>query len=263
MVLNIWESIQKFFKDLFSAVSWGNLALLFTGIVIGVVICMMCYVIIVLQSIKKADKNNKLVKNEEDIIKTNETNKAIRGAKDQFKEEGKDYSVSQKIDCVKNISWTLIQDIAKIYYPESKYPIYELSVDELIKLCYYITDRIDKVFEGRIIRLVRGFKVSQVISLIDAKKKIDDNKIVKASKKVKAGAISKVATAALNIVNPVYWIKKLMISSTLNIGTNRIADILLDIVGEETAKVYSKHLFTSNDEIDRDIALLQEELNEE
>ena len=37
-----------------------------------------------------------------------------------------------------------------------------------------------------------------------------------------------------------------MISGSINIGTNKIANIIIDIVGSETAKVYSKNLFNDN-----------------
>lgn len=263
MILNVWQSIRNFFINLFSNINWGNFIFLLTGIGLGFIICGIIYLIILLKSIKKADKINKESFYTEDIVKTNETNKIIRGAKDQFKEEAKDYSLTQKIDCVKEISWLLIKDIAKIYYPESKYPVYELTVDELIKLCYYITQRVDKVFQGRILKMLRGFKVSQVIYIIDTKKKIEDTKIVKASKKMKLGGFFRLAGAALNVVNPVYWIKKFMFSTSLNIGTNKIGDIIIDIVGQETAKVYSKHLFTVNDNIDEVIKDIEQELTEE
>ena len=47
----------------------------------------------------------------------------------------------------------------------------------------------------------------------------------------------------MNIFNPVYWVKKLMISTTLVAVSNKICGIVIDVVGEETNKVYSKNVF--------------------
>lgn len=263
MVLNIWQSIRNFFINLFTNISWGNVFLLLTGIVIGFLICGIIYVIVVLQGIKKAENNYKKEADDEDLVKTTDVNNTIRGAKDRYKEEVKEYSMGQKIDCVKNISWDLINDIAKIYYPESKFPIYELSIDEIIKLCFYITEKIDRVFEGRIIGKAKNIKISHLMSFIEKKKLVEDSKIVKASKKANVGGIAKLASTALNFVNPAYWVKKAVIGTTLNIGSNKVANIIIDIVGQETAKVYSKNLFNTNDKLDQEIAQLENELSEE
>lgn len=244
MILNIWESIRNFFSNLFTKVSWTSILLLLTGIVIGFIICGISYLIIVLTSIKKVDKKNEQIvysyTHKEDV------NNFIRGAKDEYKEESEYLTFNQKIECIKNISFQLIKDIAKIYYPDSKYPIYEISIEELIVLSRYITERIENVFQGRILKKVEKIKISTIFNFLDKKKQIEDSKIVKAAEKTHIGSIAKMASNVLNAVNPVHWIKKTMISGSINIGTNKIANIIIDIVGNETAKVYSKNLFNDN-----------------
>ena len=47
---------------------------------------------------------------------------------------------------LKNLSLELSKDIATKFYPESKYPLLELTIDETLMLGHYITDRIDKIF---------------------------------------------------------------------------------------------------------------------
>ena len=263
MLLNIWQTIREFFIDLFTNISWGDLVLLLTGVVIGFLICGIIYIIVVLKGIKKAENNYNKQKDEDEIIKTTEVNNLINGTKDRFKEETLDYSMGQKIDCIKNISWDLVNDIAKIYYPESKYPIYELSIDELIKLGFYITEKIDRVFEGKIIGKTRNIKISHLMTFIEKKKQVEDSKIIKASKKANVGGVAKLASTVINFVNPAYWVKKAVIGTTLSLGTNKVANIIIDIVGQETAKVYSKNLFDNNNELDKEIAELDNELNME
>lgn len=253
MILNVWESIRNFFSNLFTKVSWGSIFLLLTGIVIGFIICGISYLIIVLTSINKAGKKNDQIQysftHQEDV------NNFIRGAKDEYKEESETLTVNQKIECIKKICFQLINDIAKVYYPDSKYPIYEISIEELIVLASYITERIENVFQGKILRKVEKIKISTIFNFLDKKKQIEDSKIVKAAEKTHIGSIAKMASNVLNAVNPVHWIKKTMISGSINIGTNKIANIIIDIVGNETAKVYSKNLFNDNS-IDEEIKIL-------
>lgn len=263
MVLNVWDTIKNFITNLFINIPWSNVLIFFMGIIVGGIISGILYLIILFKSINKADQVNSLISDNENIVKTNEVNKLISGAKDQYKEETKEYSFSFKMEYLKDVAWELVNNIANVYYPESKHPIYELSIDELIKLCYYITERIDKVFQGKILRNVKRFKISQIIAIIETKKKIDDNKIIKASKKLNLRGLYKVASSTINIVNPVFWAKKLMVSTSINVGGNKIANIIIDIVGEETAKVYSKHLFLQNDNVNEEIYNLEKELNEE
>lgn len=263
MVLNVWETIKNFINNLFTNIPWSNIIIFLMGIIVGGIISGIIYLIIFFKSINKADKINQLTSFKENIVQTNDVNKLISGAKDQYKEETKDYGIVFKMEALKNIAWDLVKSIANVYYPDSKHPIYELSIDELIKLCYYITERIDKVFQGKILKNVRNFKISQIITIIETKKKIDDNKIIKASKKLNSSGLYKAASATLNIVNPVYWARKIVVSSSVNFGSNKIANIIIDIVGEETAKVYSKHLFVKENNISEDIADIENEFSEE
>lgn len=263
MVLNVWDTVKNFINNLFTSIHWNNILIFLMGIIVGGIISGIIYLIIFFKSINKADKINQLTSSKENIVQTSEVNKLISGAKDQYKEETKEYGITFKMETLKDISWDLVKNIANVYYPDSKHPIYELSIDELIKLCYYITERIDNVFQGRILKNVRNFKISQIITIIETKKKIDDNKLIKASKKLNSSGLYKAASTTLNIVNPVYWARKFVVSTSVNYGSSKIANIIIDIVGEETAKVYSKHLFIKENNINEEITELENEFNEE
>ena len=47
----------------------------------------------------------------------------------------------------------------------------------------------------------------------------------------------------INYANPIYWIKKVVINTSLTFTLNRIFLLVLDIVSDETNKAYSKSLF--------------------
>ena len=143
----------------------------------------------------------------------------------------------------KEIGINLANDVARMYYPKSSRPLLELSIDELIKLDYYIMERIERIFEGRILRIVKRIRISQIMFILDKKKQVEDSKIVKAAKKLNVAGIGRAIKGALNIVNPTYWVKKGSAKITLELGFNKIANVIFEIIGEETAKIYSKKAF--------------------
>ena len=261
MKLNIVRLVRDFFSDLFGKLSFENLLILLSGIIIGFVLCFLIYLLIVVTSFKMEEKRISVpeVKVEDERIQ-----RLIRSAKIEFIEEASSTPTGQKLNELKNICWNLIHDIARVYFPDSKYPIYELSIDELMTLIHYITDRVDSLFKGPILRPLKKIRISYILKVIDTKRKIDENKAVKTASKLRTPW--KVTKTVLNIFNPVYWVRKLMISTTLVAVTNKICGIIIDVVGEETNNVYSKSVFNAermtNLEIEREILELEQMIDE-
>ena len=146
-------------------------------------------------------------------------------------------------------------------YPNSKYPLFELNVNELLILCHYISDRIDTVFDKKVLKPFKNMSISNVFKLLDIHKKVNDNKAVKAVKKV--NPVVKVIKGIVNYANPLYWIKKLVVGGTINIAVNKMSLLIIDIVSSETIKVYSKRLFNEEnnlleDMINKEIAEMEE-----
>lgn len=261
MQLDIIRAIRDFFSNLFGKLSFDNLLILLSGIVIGFILCFLIYLVIVVSSFRKEEKNMVVPEIEVDNEKIE---RLIRSAKNQFLEESASASTGQKLNDLKEISWNLIHDIAQVYFPESKYPIYELSIDELMTLIHYITDRVDSLFKGPILKPLKRIRISYILKIIDTKKKIDENKAVKTASKLKTPW--KATISVLNMFNPVYWVRKLMISTTLVAVTNKIFGIVIDVVGEETNKVYSKSVFNiernTHLEIEKEILELEQMVDE-
>lgn len=261
MQLDIVKAVREFFAGLFGKLSLNNLLLLLSGVVIGFMLCFLIYLVIVVSSFKKEEKNMIApeIKVDDEKIK-----RLIRSAKNEFLEEAASHTTGQKINDLKSICWNLIHDIAQVYFPESKYPIYELSIDELMTLIHYITDRINSLFKGPILKPMKKIRISYILKVIETKRKIDENKAVKTASKLKTPW--KATMSVLNIFNPVYWVKRLMISTTLVAVTNKICGIIIDVVGEETNNVYSKSVFNierkTNLEIENEILELEQMIDE-
>ncbi|MFA5542397.1 MAG: hypothetical protein WDA47_01350 [Bacilli bacterium] len=260
MTLNIFDDIRDLIISLLEKFSWGSVAVLFAGVALGFVMCFFIYLVIVLSSLKK---NEIAVHTSKIEIESEEVKRVIKSAVNRYVEESSNLPINQKIADIKDISWGLINDIAKMYYPDSAYPIYELSIDEFMELNHYITNRVDTLFKGRIMRTFKKIKVSQILKILDLKRKMDESKAVKVAKKAHVPGFFKATMSVLNVFNPGYWVKKLMINTTLSIGTNKIAKTVIDIVGEETSKVYSKSVFNKELLIDSDVEKTISELEKD
>lgn len=261
MKLDIVRAVRDFFSDLFGKLSFENLLILLSGVVIGFVLCFLVYLLIVVTSFRKEEKR---VLAPEIKVEDERIQRLIRSAKNEFLEEASGLSTGQKLNELKNICWNLIHDIAQVYFPESKYPIYELSIDEMMTLIHYITDRVDSLFKGPILKPMKKIRISYILKVIETKRKIDENKAVKTAGKLRTPL--KATMSVLNIFNPVYWVKKLMISTTLVAVTNKICGIIIDVIGEETNNVYSKSVFNvermTNIEIEKEILELEQMIDE-
>lgn len=146
------------------------------------------------------------------------------------------------------LSYELAEEIAKYYYPEAKYPMYEISIDELLELNYYITKRIEKLVNGKILKYFKKYKISTIIDILNKKKAIDNSKLMKLNRKLKISKILTVGKTVLNYANPIYWFRKLAIKPSTVLVTKEICKFIIAIVGEETNNVYSKSLFKHSEQ---------------
>ncbi|MDD3172003.1 MAG: hypothetical protein PHO86_06755 [Bacilli bacterium] len=255
MFLNIFESIGEYFGQARETTPLDNLIPLLVGVCVGFLLCILIYLLAVLTPIKKQERKEiKLNEANDEVIK-----RIISNAKNQFSEESSTKSTGAKFEDLKEIAGHIISDIAKVYYPDSLHPVYELSVDEMLILNHYITDRIESIFVGPILKRVKGVKISSILNILDIKRKYEEKKLIKAANKVKLPAIWKSALAIANVVNPIYWLKKLMIDAPFVAASNKIALTIIEIIANETNKVYSKSVFSSN-AADEDIEKTVQEL---
>ncbi len=156
------------------------------------------------------------------------------------------------------LSMELMTEIAKYYFPESKYPIYELSIQELLNLNYYITKRLEKLINGRFIRHFKNYKISTIVNIVNKKKALDNSKLMKLSRQLKISKIMSVGSAILNYANPIYWFRKLALKPSTTLLTKEACKLILQIVGEETNNLYSKKLF----ELPEDEAKVEQQMDQ-
>ena len=227
------------------------------GTIFGFTVLLLIYLYAVILSL---NKNLRLKKADETDIDEEEIKLLIEDAQSQFKDKDTRVSVGYA-KLLGEINKELAIDIAKKFYPKSKYPYLELTLDETMKLNHYITNRLEEVLEGRIFALVRGWTLAKLVEINDTKTRIEQTKIVKTAKKY-----SKVTSAAIqvvNAVNPVYWIRKFTKETIINVIMVRIGLALIAITGEETYRIYSKKVFNIDVDLDTGIDRIYDELQKD
>lgn len=134
----------------------------------------------------------------------------------------------------------LVYNTAKLYYPDSSYPLFELTIDEVFVLVREIISLVSRSINSLEIANIENLKVSQIIS------------VVSLGNKVKKYASIKAIRISINVINfivrlqafitPVYWIKRgTSFAAIDNIG-QYFYKSLFEIIGKETSLLYSKHL---------------------
>lgn len=239
----------------------GSLLIFLAGIGFGLLLFGLLYLYFTLRTLK--DKKYYVDSKLEYVVKENEIKNIIKYHQDKYliqrKDENKDIAGRAMKDALSNV----VLDIATKYFPDSKRPLLELSIDELIMLMRYITDRVDKLLGHRGIRILRKVKLSTIMNIVDKSIKVNNTQAVQVAKKYKVGKIVKTGGMILNALNPFYWIKKgttKLVTATLY---KKITLIIISIAGEETYKIYSKQAFKEQDpsyiKMMNDIELILEE----
>lgn len=241
--------------EISSLLDWRYLIVFLTGIAFGFLFMLLVYLYSVIVSLRKKTKYKRHPVEIDEL----EIELLIKDAQEQFKnkELRKEMGLFAYF---KSVNLDLVTDIAKKYYPNSKYPLLELSVEESLELTNYISNRINEFLSARILAPLKRKTLAQIKGIYDVKVKVEETKIVKAGKKVGVAKIGKTALGVINAINPAYWIKRLTVDKLYDIIIVKICLVSIGVVGEETYKIYSKSVFKDPEEIDVDIDQLYEDI---
>ncbi len=242
--------------------SFGGIINFLIGVVFGLVIFALTYVYVVFRSNWTVSRKSSapIEEVDEEKLKALITDKQ-KTFKRLYKRTGKSFG---KI--IFDLSYELVQDISEYYYPKSKHPMLELSVEEMLELNRYITQRIDGLLERNVLRGTRNVRVSGIVYLYEKKKAVEETKIVRIMRSKSATRLTKITLGALNAMNPAYWVRKLVVRTSIDFMTRHIAFVILGVVAEETSKVYSKKLFNKEPElniVEDELRLMEEGVDDE
>jgi hypothetical protein len=229
-----------------AAIEWRSIQTFVLGMLTGFVLLGLFIALLLILS-RKSKERTRLSKSEsiaDEVIR-----KMIESKQEELESTVK-FADNAYFRVAFDLSFDLMQEIAKHYYPESKYPIYELSVQELLNLNFYITQRLQSIIDRKVVRLFKNARISTVVDILNKKKAFDNSKLMKATRNLKINKFLSYGSMALNYANPIYWFRKLAMKPTTDLVTKEICNMIISIVGEETNKVYSKKLFQKPDNVE-------------
>jgi len=150
-----------------------------------------------------------------------------------------------------DLSIELMHEIAAHYFPDKRYPIYELTPQELIDLDRYVVAEIEKIINGKIIRRFKKYRISTIVEIVNKKRDLDNVKLMKINKQYQISKILGTVSAIVNYANPITWIKKSAVKPLTDYVTKEAAKRIIAIVGEQVDKLYSHKMFAPADDVQK------------
>jgi len=204
----------------------------FTFLLIGILIVMT----------KGKKETNKIFSSDKELLDKERIDEFIKLKQETFineiEENDKEY-----VPTVLNLSKELLHEISSYYYPESKYPEYELTVTEASELIKYVVDQVVGFFDKPLLKKLKNIKISFIVNAINTSNKVTNNKAVKAVTDSGASEAFGTLKTITNTLNPVYWFRKVVVQGSLNIAIKKVCKAELMVLGTELNKIYSKNLF--------------------
>ncbi len=230
-----------------SSINYMAIFSFIVGVILGMVLMCLIYALLVLLSLR--DKKF-FVKVNPDSLTEEQAKDMILRAQEAFK-DNKLRGKQTKGTYFRRLSTDLVYGIASSFYPDSKYPLLEITVDEGIELIGYIKVRLDEILNKKVLKIARRFKVSDIVKISLNTHNVVDSKAFQATKSV-AKTASKIKKV-LDVVNPVNWFKRLVVDRAISVITNKLCLITLAIIGEEAFKIYSKSVLKKQVEIETNV----------
>ena len=137
----------------------------------------------------------------------------------------------------------LINEVATIYYPESKHPLFELTIDELFLLVREILSLLSNIIFEIGIPNLEQLKMSTVKDLILLGGKVRKVYNLRGVR-LTIGFVN-AAIKLQSVVTPIYWVKKGTNIVSVNSLSQFLVKCMFEVVGKVTANIYSKN-FTNN-----------------
>ena len=232
------------------------------GALVGAMLLCLAYALFVVMTLRDKKYQTKLQAND---LSAKEAEEMIHIAQEAFK--SKDLrGDSTKMQHFKSISHDLVYGIASRFYPNSKRPLFELSIDEGIELIGYVQKRLDEILSNRVLKIFRRYSFSTILGLTQATTAVVDSKAFEVTKTVSKGyQIGK--KIVKSVLDPSWFVRKFTTDIAVSVIMNKLYLTTIAIIGEEAYKIYSKSYKNSYEEIDSGVdsimASIDSELKEE
>jgi len=254
------EIFKAYFIDVFkTAIVWNDIKYFLLGVVTGIILITLSVAGILASKERKKSK----IRMSKGVPLDDKTVLDMIESKQKQLENTVRLTDNGYFKVAIDLSLELSEEIARYYFSNSRYPLYELSIQELLNLSFYITKRFEELMNGRFFKLFKNYRIASIIDLLNTKKKINNSKLMQITRKIKLQQIYTAGKTVLNYANPIFWFRKLAIKPTTVLVTKEICKYIIMIFGEETNKIYSKAIFKKEDNEDEIINKMEKLIDTE
>lgn len=227
------------------------------GIIAGMMILSLIYALLVVMSLR--DKKYKVEVDQNSLTEVDASNMIKRAIK-SFNDKNLRGDLTQA-QHFKNLAYDLVYGIASSFFPNSKYPLFEITVDEAIDLIGYVQKRLEDILNMKVIKLFKKMKVSDIISISLTSKNVISSKAFHVTKDI--GKTAMTIKKVVDVINPLNWVKRIVVNTATNIIMHKLFQVTLGILGEEAFKIYSKKVLNIELQADAGIDDIVNDLSSE
>lgn len=216
-----------------------NLIYFGVGILLGIILFFITFLIVYLVS-KSKPKNEDSIN---EVVIIPEYKVIIDSNKDIFERIYKEAAIGEKFKGIVDLTTSMMQEIAGLYYPDSDDPMFEVSIERLVDFLSYFRYRMELIIDDLFV---------DKLSFVEAigKFKIKDAKLSKIMEILNKNKVEKVEEEKKGFVS---IIKDKILKGAKKVGLGIASDVInysfinvIDDLGEDINKLYSnqKLIFT-------------------
>lgn len=139
-----------------------------------------------------------------------------------------------------DLTWELVQKIARVYYPDEERPELKATLYDLIELQSRINDRLRQLFETMPLKAVREVELETILQAHDLYKKFTQHPLYRFCKRHRLDELVRFAWLLKNLANPWYWGYRATWAGGKEFFYRYFLARLCTIVGEEAIRLYGR-----------------------
>lgn len=130
-----------------------------------------------------------------------------------------------------------IKEVSQQCYPDKKYPFYELSINEIIGGLLILQGKLKRFVNHPLCKDLKNVHIATILSLESNIKPVMNMYHKKPVKLLYKSF--KLARMVFNVINPIFYIKKIMSWTVFRKGQKDIVIICLDFIGNCCYEIYT------------------------
>lgn len=132
-----------------------------------------------------------------------------------------------------------IKEVSILCHPDKNHPYYELSINDILFAITHVQKKLKKFISHPLCKDIKKIHLTTLLTLEDKVykpvKKVSNNKFIKV-----LSYAWKVISSIINLVNPVFYMRKIMNYVLIKRGKKDLIIIALDFIGNTTYEIYNR-----------------------